>query len=175
MNFESTPIAITVPDAPVAIMHFLTVGRGDFLPIGAVWLDQAKGWWKRPLADVLIRAQIKRAFSDRPAIPTVYRIITDADIPADRTYRNALGDDGKALKHDMVKARDLHRDLLRQAREPRLQALDVEAIRADEANDAKKKADTVKKKQELRDITKHPDIEAAQDVAALKAVKLGLL
>lgn len=175
MNFESTPIAITVPNSPVAIMHFITTGRGDFLPNGAVWLDQASGWWKRPVTDTLIREQIARAFSDRPALPTVYRIITAADIPADRTYRNALGDDGKALKHDMVKARNLHRDYLRQAREPLLQALDVEAMRADEVGDAKKKADAIKRKQALREITNHPDIEAAQDVVALKAVTLGLL
>jgi hypothetical protein len=69
---------------------------------------------------------------------------------------------------NMSKARDVHRDRLRQARTLLLNALDVEYIRAHEANGDT--SATVARKQALRDVTKHPDIEAAQTLADLKKV-----
>jgi len=69
---------------------------------------------------------------------------------------------------NMDKAKDIWRDKMRDARKPLLQQLDVEFQRALEQN-----VDTsaiVAKKQELRDITSHPDIEAAQTPEDLKKV-----
>jgi hypothetical protein len=53
--------------------------------------------------------------------------IDDTTLPSDRTYRAAWKADGAGIGHDMEKAKDVHRALLRQARAPKLQALDVES------------------------------------------------
>ena len=69
---------------------------------------------------------------------------------------------------NMDKARDIHRQRLREARAPLFNALDVAFQRAMESG-----ADTssiVAQKQALRDVTADPAIEAAQTTDALKAV-----
>lgn len=69
---------------------------------------------------------------------------------------------------DMAKARDIHRDRMRQARTPKLAALDVAFQRAHEmSNDT---AAIVAQKQALRDVTADPAIEAAQTPDELKMV-----
>jgi len=100
------------------------------------------------------------------------REIQPDDIPQDRTYRNAWTATDKGIEHDMVKAREIHRENLRQERRPLLAALDIAYMRADEAGNAKAKADIATQKQALRDVTKHPAIEAAQTTEAL--MKAGL-
>lgn len=95
--------------------------------------------------------------------------------PDDRTFRDAWAFDGKAVKVDMPKARNIHRDRLRAARRPKLEALDTEYQRADEAGDAKAKAAIAERKQELRDVTADPAIEAAQTPAELAAVRPAIL
>jgi hypothetical protein len=96
--------------------------------------------------------------------------ISGADIPQDRTFRDGWKLDGKTIGHDMAKCREIHKDRLREARAPKLAALDVDYQRADEDGDSARKRDIAKRKQELRDVTKHPDIEAAKTVEELKAV-----
>jgi hypothetical protein len=69
---------------------------------------------------------------------------------------------------NMAKARDIHRQKMRNAREPLFAALDVAYQRATETG-----ADTseiIAKKQALRDVTGDPAIEAAQTTDELKAV-----
>lgn len=66
------------------------------------------------------------------------------------------------------KAKDIWRDKMRDARKPLLQQLDIEFQRALEQN-----ADTseiVAKKQALRDVTNHPDIDTAETTEDLKQV-----
>lgn len=182
MNFkhESVKIAITPaePGAPVAIMHYLTLGRGDILPRGAQWFAKDAGIWARPATDDLVREQIERAYlgNGRP-MPLSWAVLPEgAALPDDRTYRNAwVHHPVRGVEHDMAKARELHRNRLREARAPALAALDAEYLKADETADKKKKDDAAAKKQALRDVTAHPSIEAAQDIAALKACTLGLL
>tara|TARA_Y100001963_G_scaffold128958_1_gene183743 strand:- start:141 stop:401 length:261 start_codon:yes stop_codon:yes gene_type:complete len=68
---------------------------------------------------------------------------------------------------NMPKARNLHRDKIRIARQPKLEALDVEFQKALEIS-----ADTtsiVSKKQALRDAPADSGIESAADTDALKA------
>ena len=69
---------------------------------------------------------------------------------------------------NMVKARNLHRDKIREARSPLLAALDVEFQRALETG-----ADTsaiVAKKQRLRDAPNDPAIDHAATPEILKAL-----
>lgn len=69
---------------------------------------------------------------------------------------------------NMGKARDIHRDLMRQVRAPLLAELDIVYQRSMEVG-----ADIsaiVAKKQALRDVTADPAIEFAQTTEELKAV-----
>lgn len=99
-----------------------------------------------------------------------WREIKYEDLPKDRAYRDALADDGTKVHHDMTKAREIHRQHLRIARIQALADLDVAYQRADEKGDKEEKARIASRKQELRDITAHPGIEAAQSVEELKQV-----
>lgn len=190
LTHEHVRVAITPgasdPTQCVAIMHYTTQGRGDSLPAGATWIDEAgqatddprTGTWRRPATDALIFAAIMRSFNGtgRPA-PAGYRILADdAVIPEDRTYRGAWMHDGKgAIVHDMARAKAIHQDRLREARAPQLAALDTAYLRADESGDNKAKAEIAKQKQALRDITSSPQIDAAKTVDELKAIQLGVL
>tara|TARA_R100000149_G_C5826486_1_gene103730 strand:+ start:293 stop:574 length:282 start_codon:yes stop_codon:yes gene_type:complete len=71
------------------------------------------------------------------------------------------------IKTDMAKAREIHKDKIREARIPKLQELDVEFQKALETS-----ADTsaiVTKKNALRDAPADSAIDAATDEASLKA------
>jgi hypothetical protein len=71
---------------------------------------------------------------------------------------------------NMAKARDIHRGKLRDARAPLFADLDTQYMRANETADAAAMMAVVAKKQALRDVTKHPDIEAAQTIGDLVKV-----
>lgn len=172
---QDVKVVSTFADGSIAVTHLLTEGRGDSLPFGGEWIDQARGIWKREPTDANILAVLTKAFADRE-FPVSYKIVPEDQLPQDRTYRNAwTHHPEKGVIHDMAKARARHRDLLREARAGKLAALDADYMRADEAGDGAKKSDIAKAKQTLRDVTKHPDIEAAADVETLKTVTLGLL
>ena len=68
---------------------------------------------------------------------------------------------------DMAKAKEIHKTNIREAREPLLQALDVEFQKALEASSST--TDIVAKKQALRDAPADSSITAASDGDALKA------
>ncbi|MAL11750.1 MAG: hypothetical protein CMF74_19060 [Maricaulis sp.] len=68
---------------------------------------------------------------------------------------------------DMTKAKEIHRDNIRYAREPLLAALDIEFQRALEAGTST--TDIVAKKQALRDAPADSAITAASDTDALKS------
>jgi hypothetical protein len=54
---------------------------------------------------------------------------------------------------DINKAKDIHKDKIREVRNPLLQAKDVEYMRAQESGNAEKVAEIVAEKQALRDAT----------------------
>ena len=71
------------------------------------------------------------------------------------------------IKTDMAKAREVHKNNIRQARKPLLESLDIEFQKALETS-----ADTsaiVTKKNALRDAPADSGIASASDEAALKA------
>jgi hypothetical protein len=104
------------------------------------------------------------------------RLISPGQVPNNRDYRAAWIDDGNGpIKHDMPRAREAHRERLREQRAPRLAALDTDAIRAIEDDDAPKKALVKAAKQKLRDAPADPRIDNAQNVAALAALTLDVL
>ena len=98
-----------------------------------------------------------------------WRLIDNADVPTDRTFRNAWRDTG-TITTDMPVAREIHREKLRRLRRPKLLELDVEYMKALEDGDTAATKRIAKQKQELRDVTDDPAIEKAKTPKALKAV-----
>ena len=96
-----------------------------------------------------------------------YHIVEDSEIPKNTFFSRAWKIvDGK-IEMDIVKARNVHRENIRLARQEKLAELDIEFQRALEAS-----ADTstiVSKKQALRDAPADSAIDAATDEAGLKA------
>lgn len=70
---------------------------------------------------------------------------------------------------NMDKARDIHRDKVREARNPKLAAKDVDFMRAVEAGDTDAQATVAAEKQALRDATAAAAIDAATTPDELKA------
>lgn len=101
----------------------------------------------------------------------VAKKIVEIDGSLDRTFRGAWKfSQVNGVDVDMPKAREIWKNKLREARKPKLEALDVEAMRAVEDGDNAKTREVKQKKQALRDVTVDPRIEAAQTYEELKAV-----
>ena len=92
-----------------------------------------------------------------------FKIVDVADIPLDRTFRNAWNAD---LTVDFPKAKALTKDRLRADRKPLLEAQDVLFQRALETG--KDATAIVVEKQRLRDVTKR--VDAATTLDQLKGV-----
>ena len=71
---------------------------------------------------------------------------------------------------NMDKAREIKKDMIRAERKEKLEALDVEFMRAVEQGDTEAQATIAAKKQALRDATDDPAIASASTPDELKAV-----
>ena len=109
----------------------------------------------------------QRAWDKLPEDAINPQFVDETEIPTDRTFRNAWKDEG-GIKVDMVKAKDLTKDRLRNERKPLLEAQDVAFQRALESGAST--AAIVSEKQRLRDITKQVDGITSLD--ELKALSL---
>ena len=87
----------------------------------------------------------------------------------DNDFRNAWSCD-KDMNPiiDMTLAKDVWRDKIRTARIPKLQELDIQYMRAQEAGDDT--SEIVKTKNKLRDFPAKAEIESASTVEELKAI-----
>jgi hypothetical protein len=72
---------------------------------------------------------------------------------------------------NMTKAKEIWKDKIRIARDPKLKALDVEFVRALEEGDIDKQAEVTSQKQALRDATADPAIDSATTTQQLKEVQ----
>lgn len=97
------------------------------------------------------------------------------DIPTDRTFRNGWELDESAgpavVKHNMAKCKAIAQDRLRVARKPKLEQLDVEYNKADEAGDFTLKGQIAAKRQQLRDVTADSRLNAANPDALKSAME----
>jgi len=109
----------------------------------------------------------QRAWDKLPTDAINPQFIDAAVVPADRTFRNAWSHGGSTVNVDMGKAREIHKDKLRELRKPLLEALDVQFMRALELGQDTKAI--VDKKQALRDVTSDAAISAAKTPDELKA------
>ena len=96
-----------------------------------------------------------------------YEIVEDSVIPTDRTFRNAWKQNSKTIETDMAKAREIHKNNIRNARTPKLTELDIEFKKALETSSST--TDIVSKKQALRDAPADSGIASADTEAKLKA------
>tara|TARA_R100001015_G_C4569043_1_gene127413 strand:+ start:386 stop:835 length:450 start_codon:yes stop_codon:yes gene_type:complete len=98
-----------------------------------------------------------------------YEIIEDSAVPTDRSFRDAWKQNSKTIETDMTKAREVHKQKIRFARELLFADLDVEFQKALETDDASKKTEVINKKQALRDAPADSGIAAASNETELKA------
>lgn len=171
-NVNQVFLAITFQDDTTALMGFVTQER----------MSDGTVRWNRLATQENIEATIAKHLDSETWAPEKlpikrWRFVSEEEraMFEHRDYRNALVETEGGIVHDMVKARELHRDKLRTARAPILAAKDVAYIRADEVADAVAKDAIADEKQALRDVTDDPAIEAAQTIEDLRTVwPLGL-
>jgi hypothetical protein len=116
------------------------------------------------VAIVIPTGDVNDAIKDVPA-GVEYKIVESVDI--DNDYFNAYEFDAElGAKVNIAKAKEIHLDKFRAARAPKLAKLDIDFMKAVEANDEAKKAEIIAAKQALRDVTLTalPD-----DLAGIKA------
>lgn len=163
-------VAVTLADRSVAILSFLTEGRGNVLPPGGWWINQAIGAWGRSATPEAIAAEIARTAFEQAVVS--HRVIADDAAPQDRTFRNAWVDDGRAIVHDMDKAKQLKREHLRHERAGVFPVLDAQWSRAFGQGKADEAAAVERRRQALRDMPADPRIDAAATVDYLHAIRL---
>lgn len=99
-----------------------------------------------------------------------YVIVADSAIPGDRYFRNAWELNGNGIAVNMDKAIEIQKDVLRAERQPLLDALDIEYMKALETKDEVLQAEIAAKKQVLRDITQNDLLASAKTPDLLKVV-----
>lgn len=96
-----------------------------------------------------------------------YEIVEDSAIPSDRSFRNAWKQNSKTIETDMTKAKEIHKNNIRNARTPKLAELDVEFQKALETSSST--TEIVAKKQALRDAPADSGITSATSESELKS------
>lgn len=157
-------IALTMADGSCKVMGFA--------------VDDHRGLINAPLpANIeaaIATASKSWAIADSHLIPVQsWRLIQNyaAD---DTRYHDARIDTGTAIEHDMAKARVIHLNLLRAQRATELVVLDDDWMRAF-GQEKPTEVDAIEaQRQALRDmpVDLAPQIEAAQTIDELKAIKL---
>lgn len=96
---------------------------------------------------------------------TPYAIVDSLEGVDNDYFDGFIYADGEAAA-DIARVKSIHLDKFREARKPKLAALDVDYMKAIEVEDGVKAAQIAIKKQELRDITKIP---LPDDLAGIKS------
>ena len=116
------------------------------------------------VAVVIPCGDVNDAIKDVPA-GVEYKIVESIDI--DNNYFDAYEFNAEiGAKVNIERAKAIHLDKFRSARSPKLQKLDIDFMKAVEANDEAKKVEIVVAKQALRDVTLTP---LPDDLAGIKA------
>lgn len=105
-----------------------------------------------------INEEIKKWEETQESKAVSFREIKEEDVPSLREYRDAWIDDGKRIKHDMNKARDIQMTRIRKKRDELLEKLDVEQLKG---------IDVSSQKQNLRDIPQKFDLTKFETLEAL--------
>lgn len=89
-----------------------------------------------------------------------------------RLFRGAWKVNGDVIEVNMTKARDIHRDRLRQERDNELKKLDAKWFVAAEKGNTSLQSEIAAKKQKLRDAPSHSKIASAKKPETLAAITL---
>lgn len=119
--------------------------------------------------DIDVEAEVEKIKISQPELK--FRLSTkmsETGIAINYFYGALVLDKDNKFAYDMVKARNIWRDILRRLREPKLQELDLQYQIADEEGDLEAKAAVIAKKKILRDCTTDPAIDAAQSLNDLR-------
>lgn len=92
-----------------------------------------------------------------------------ATVPSDRAFRGAWSLSGSVISEDMTKAKEIFKDKVREVRGPKLAELDTDYMKAMEDGDTAAQSAIAGVKQSLRDAPAAAAIDAATDIAGLKA------
>jgi hypothetical protein len=95
-----------------------------------------------------------------------YEVVDVADVPSDRTFRNAWNRNGKQVGVDLDKAKGITHDKRRAKRAAEFAPLDVEATIPAKAAQAEAARQAIRDKHAAM----QTEIDAAADAAALKAI-----
>jgi hypothetical protein len=94
-----------------------------------------------------------------------YKIVESVDI--DNDYFNAYEfNEESGAEVNIEKAKSIHLDKFREARKPKLEALDIAFMKAVEQSDTAKQAEIASQKQALRDVTKTPLPDTLPEIKA---------
>lgn len=150
-------IALTLRDAPMAIMHWPTI-RKDISGDNQVYPATPEN--------------IEKRIRDEGHDVVSYRFIEYWDLPQDRTYRDALKDHGTHIGHDMTTARAIHIEHARVNRIAALEQLDRDWMRATGQGKKTEAATLEANRQAWRDLpaTLAGQVESAQTIEELQAI-----
>jgi len=115
-------------------------------------------------------ASISSVMARLPASAINPQIVDDLVVPTDRTFRNAWRQSGASINQDMPTCRNLWRDRMRELRKPKLEALDIQWMRAVARNDTVQAVMLEQEREVLRNVTVDPAIDAATTPEQLKVV-----
>ena len=133
-----------------------------------IWNDSNTGYTcVMVLSDNCKRTVEEIAEKDVPEGETYY-ILDKADVPTDDTYWEAVNySPSNGFTWDIAKAKEIQKGMIRTAREPKLQELDVQFQRALESG--ARTSSIVNQKQALRDATASTALANATTIAEIKA------
>lgn len=117
------------------------------------------------IAVIIPAGSIEDCMKDAPE-GKPFEIVDAADIPTDRTFRDAWEQSGKAIAHNLTKCKSIGHDKRRAARAAEFAPLDVEATIPAKATQAEAARQVVRDKYAEMQAA----IDAAPDVDSLKAL-----
>ena len=142
MDSEQTHISIVLENGQVMIMHLIKEQRKT---------PHSQGWKIKGTTEEIER-EISRANTAWDSPVKSWRVIDMEDVPKDRTFRNAIRDDGNKFSYDMVHVRQIHLGTIREQRAPLLAQKDIEWMRAIGQGNKKEQDRIEKERQALRDM-----------------------
>ena len=151
---EQVKVAVKTDDGGVVVMSIVT-NDGANIRV-------------EPTTEYINEQITKSSAHDWGGKPISWRRIDDAELP-DRHFRGAWEDNGR-LGINMARAREIHLNDIRRARDLRLAELDTTYMRADERGDLGEKQQIARRKQALRDLPITFDLTVAKTPEELKAL-----
>jgi hypothetical protein len=170
-------IAIERSDGSVVHLAVATRVRAPTRPRGPGWTLGSDGVWVREVSSESLAAEVRRdeqRWKDLDNVTMVrWRTLTKQehdwfeDTIVHARYRDSVEWVGDEIRHNMPKARELHRHLIRHQRGEKMVALDGQWMRAIGQGNTSEAARIDTERQALRDATDNPVIDSATTVSEL--------